>query len=433
MQLNNPTQKPAENIQISTLPDGLEMLNYIKNGVENASKRVVISLLYIENDDVGRDFVQHIFQVKKQNPNLSIEVHLDNARARRGRTDCPQDHGIFPVVQEISQQMGIPSEGIFHFVRSKGSEAARVAHMKGIVIDDEVLYSGASISEKYCGNGPDSRLDTYAFLRGSKALASFLVDQIRNGSSANIQQCMHTNLGKMTISGGEGQGSGTNQYIAEVIRAAEKQIFLATPYFNPTKQLQQMLRQAMEKGVCVWVLTGEKHTNDWWTDPADRIASVKRMLAGRGRNMLNSPKDLINEFKIILVGLLGPYAPYFYERQLALFAQHHQDYIDAGLLKIHLWEDRNRSFHAKWLQTDKHVVLTGHNFNARGEHRDAENAIGIEHNGAQDLGDILGQRDRLLLHSRAIQSFQDILSINDYQRHIQWMVRTFGRLKQDSL
>ena len=78
-------------------------------------------------------------------------------------------------------------------------------------------------------------------------------------------------------------------------------------------------------------------------------------------------------------------------------------------------------------------MLTGHNFNARGEHRDAENALGIEHNEAQDLGDILGQRDKLLMHSHAIQNFQEIPSINDYARHIQWMVRTFGRLKQDSL
>ncbi|MBP2167997.1 CDP-diacylglycerol--serine O-phosphatidyltransferase [Erwinia toletana] len=420
---------------VTTLFSPSDFRETLLEKIAGATRRICIVALYLENDDAGRGIMSALYAAKRARPELEISVLVDWHRAQRGRIGAAAaatNADWYCEMAANNPNIAIPVYGIPVNTR----EALGVLHLKGFIIDDCVLYSGASINDVYLHQHDKYRYDRYQLIRNPQladtmltwidknlkaAVAVHRLDRHERPKSPEIknetrqfrqdlrgfdyQFTGNANNEELAVTPlvGLGKRSLLNKTIYHLMPCAEKKLTICTPYFNLPALLARNIIYLLRQGKEVEIIIGDKTANDFYI-----------------------PED--QPFKII--GAL----PYLYEINLRRFLSRLQYYVTSGQLTVRLWKDGENSYHLKgmWVD-DEWMLITGNNLNPRAWRLDLENAVLI-HDPLQQLAE---QRERELAlirtHTSVVKHFRDLDSIADYPVKVRKLIRRLRRIRIDKL
>ena len=364
---------------IEVLPDPSAFRQTLLQLIAQATRRIVIVTLYLQDDDGGREVLDALYAAKARHPALQISVFVDWHRAQRGLIGKQKSEGNAGMYREYAARLG-PGVDIYG-VPVQNRELFGVLHLKGFVIDDAVLYSGASLNDVYLVRHGRYRLDRYHLLRhpgladamaafvqrhfvGSEAVRRLNVAEVpttrtlqpairefrQDLQSAGYDMPPNGVLGQHDVAvtpllGFGRSDNALNDVLLALLRGTRERLILLTPYFNLPRPVRLVLGQLLRRGCTIDIMIGDKTASDFYIPPGQPFKTI---------------------------GLL----PYLYENNLRRFARAHRLQIDSGQLNIHLWRDGDNSYHLKGLFIDDDVaVLTGNNLNPRAWALDLENGL----------------------------------------------------------
>ena len=403
--------------------------------IASATRRICIVALYLEQDEGGRAILNALYEAKRQRPELDVRVLVDWHRAQRGRIGAAASNTNADWYCHTALEnpgIDIPVYGVPVNTR----EALGVLHFKGFIIDDSVLYSGASLNDVYLHQLDKYRYDRYHLIRNPQ-MADIMFNwvdknlvhgrgvhrlddphrpkspEIKNEVRSfrqELRDAVYRFQGdasneelSVTPLVGLGKSSLLNKTIFHLMPCAEHKLTICTPYFNLPAVLVRNIIQLLRDGKKVEIIVGDKTANDFFI-----------------------PED--QPFKII--GAL----PYLYEINLRRFLSRLQYYVNTDQLVVRLWKDEDNSYHLKgmWVD-DEWMLLTGNNLNPRAWRLDLENAILI-HDPQHALA---AKRDRELelirTHTTVVRHYRDLQSIADYPVKVRKLIRRLRRIRIDRL
>ncbi|RIY31137.1 hypothetical protein CKF54_07475 [Psittacicella hinzii] len=414
--------------------------------ISKAKKRILINCLYLENDQSGQEILNALIAAVKTNPQLKVDIFLDLHRAQRSRMGESQKvsnaHWYFQELadlnQELMQSQQLSREPInIYGVPCNARELFGVYHIKGLVFDDLILYTGASINNNYCAY-QTFRQDRYQLIE-DKALADafyhFTLDNFADKDLAvskfskvkaqrptkrerqefksfrlNVLQNYHlqysltkNNLKANNLTPGNviitpifgiGKNSPINQIIFDVIDMAKEEITIYTPYFNFTKQLTKRLIKRCQQGIKLKIILSDKVANDFYVNPESPNYTSANSL------------------------------PYLYELNLRKFLKRNQHLIERGKIEVDAWKFDDNSYHAKGLKIDNNLYIwTGSNLNERSFNIDAENAL-LVYDPYQHLEQQAEQEMQFMLeHCSKLVNYKQIEKQDQYPARVKQTLR----------
>ncbi|OCG03330.1 phosphatidylserine synthase [Gilliamella apis] len=426
-------QQKAEQYQIVYDPKSYRVA--LLEQIKKAQHRIYIVALYLEQDEAGREILDALYQAKTHQPNLDIKIFVDWHRAQRGRIGEDKTKTNARYYYDLKQQhpsVDIPVYG----VPVNRREVLGVLHLKGFIIDDTVIYSGASINNVYLYKLDKYRYDRYHFIT-NKVLADTMVNyvndnflpldgvqrldvsehktrkQIKSEIKQLRQHLMDVNYQYTGNSDNEtlsvapivglGRNNQLNKIIHHLINTTEQKITFCTPYFNLPNILVRDIIRLLRKGKQVEIIIGDKVANDFYI-PEDQPFNISGGL------------------------------PYLYEINLRRFVERLQNYIDKEQLIIRLWKDADQTYHLKgiWVD-DEWMMITGNNLNPRAWRLDLENAI-LVHDPKHELQQQIKQELTTIREKTALVThFQQIQASQFYPKQVHKLIKRLSRIRVDRI
>ena len=412
----------AESIQ--TLHSANEFRTELLLQIAHSKQRIYLCSLYLQADEAGAEILDALHAAKAARPNLDIRVLVDWHRAQRGLIGAGKQSGNSSWYQEQTKKhlSVVPIYG----VPVQTHELFGVLHLKGFVIDDRVIYSGASLNNVYLHKLDKYRHDRYLLIK-NKTLADSMVQFIQThlltasavhrldlaeipptltirrdirafreklkhakyvfaeAHKDGLQNSDHEQAQTLAVTPlvGVGKNNPLNRIICQLLAASEQQITICTPYFNFPLAVTREINRALKRGVNIDIIVGDKTANDFYAPPDQA-------------------------FKVITA------LPYLYETKLRRFAKTHQKSVESGQLNLHLWKDGENTYHLKGLWIDEsYSLMTGNNLNPRAFRLDLENALLI-HDPKHELAaqkqaelESIYQKTQKITHYTALQKLVD--------------------------
>jgi CDP-diacylglycerol--serine O-phosphatidyltransferase len=414
---------------ITTLADASAFRQTLLGLIAAATRRIVIVTLYLQDDDGGREVLDALYAAKARRPELQVSVFVDWHRAQRGLIGKQKSEGNAGMYRKYAARLG-PGVEICG-VPVQNRELFGVLHLKGFVIDDAVLYSGASLNDVYLARHQRYRLDRYHLLRhapladsmaafvqhelaGSAAVRRLDVPGVPRTRSLQPQirllreqlQRAHYEVpaaepgpGEVAVTPllGFGRDNQLDAVLLSLLRGARQRVILLTPYFNLPRPVRAVLGQLLRRGCRVDIMVGDKTANDFYIPPEQPFRTI---------------------------GLL----PYLYENNLRRFARTHRARLEAGQLKLHLWRDGDNSYHLKGLFVDDDVaVLTGHNLNPRAWSLDLENGLLLRDPARRLHAQHEAEWAALRGHATQLADYRALQSPRQYPPEVRRLLRRLNR------
>ena len=421
---------------IICLSDPVAFRTCLLQSIAEATRRIVIVALYLQDDDAGREVLAALYAAKARRPNLQVSVFVDWHRAQRGLIGKQKSEGNASMYRAYAASYGdgVPVYG----VPVQNRELFGVLHLKGFIIDDAVLYSGASLNDVYLAKQGRYRLDRYHLLRHAglaDAMASFVerhllasaaVCQINAGSvpatrslqtairdlRQDLQRAAYVvpreplSLAHVSVTPLLGFGradNALNALLLALLRGTRERVILLTPYFNMPRPVRVMLGQLLRRGCTIDIMVGDKTANDFYIPPEQPFKAI---------------------------GLL----PYLYENNLRRFARAHRRQINSGQLNLHLWRDGDNSYHLKGIFVDDDVaVLTGHNLNPRAWSLDLENALLLRDPARLLHAQHQAEWDALRQHATRLTDYRALESPGQYPAPVRKQLKRLNGTRLDRL
>lgn len=421
---------------ISCLPDPAAFRQTLLQLIAQATRRIMIVTLYLQDDDAGREVLEALYAAKARRPGLQISVFVDWHRARRGLIGKQKSDGNAGMYRAYAERLG---DGVaIHGVPVQNRELFGVLHLKGFVIDDALLYSGASINDVYLARHGRYRLDRYHLLRHA-ALTESMVEFVQRhiaGSAAvrrlnvanvpttrslqqDIRQLRHQlqhaaysvpneapgarEVAVTPLLGFGRAGNTLDAVLLALLRGTHERVILLTPYFNLPRPVRLVLGQLLRRGCRIDIMVGDKTASDFFIPPGQPFTTI---------------------------GLL----PYLYENNLRRFARAHRRQIEAGQLNLYLWRDGDNSYHLKGLFIDDDVaVLTGHNLNPRAWSLDLENALLLRDSARLLQAQHQAEWDTLRQHATRLSDYRSLESPRQYPAPVRKQLKRLNRTRLDRL
>lgn len=424
----------AELVRTLSGPD--EFRETLLERVAVAAKRVLITALYLQDDDAGREVLAALYAAKAARPALQIAVFVDWHRAQRGLIGKGESVGNAALYADMARRFG-PGVPIFG-VPVQTRELMGVMHLKGFVIDDVVLYSGASLNDVYLHRHQRYRLDRYHLVENrplADSLAALMTQVLRpNPAVGSLDlaaraktRSLRPAIGRLrrtlatsaygvasgSIGNGEvgitpliGFGSRNNQLnavIVQLIQHAERRLVVYTPYFNLPGPVRRAIEERIARRCHVTIVLGDKTANDFYIPPDEPFTTIGAL-------------------------------PYLYESNLRRFCKAHQKAVDQRLLDLHLWRHENHSFHLKGLLVDDdYALITGSNINPRAWRLDLENGLLIHDPQSRLIEQHWDELERILVHTRRLDHHQALDTADTYPLPVQRLLRRLARTRADRL
>ncbi|MXR36366.1 CDP-diacylglycerol--serine O-phosphatidyltransferase [Craterilacuibacter sinensis] len=422
---------------IITLTDTAAFRETLLAHIAKAQHRIYLTALYLQHDEGGAMVLEALYAARKRNPALEIAVLVDWHRAQRGLIGKGKADGNAAWYQDEAAKHPDQEVAVYG-VPVQTRELFGVLHLKGFIVDDTVIYSGASLNNVYLHVGERYRYDRYHLIT-NRGLADSMVallkdtvlaspavhrlDQPNPPATKSIRgdiralrerlsnshyqsqvqdQAAPGSLGVTPLLG-VGKRNPLNRLIQKLMASTRSHLVICTPYFNLPRPLMREIRQLLARGVRVDIIVGDKTANDFFIPPSE-------------------------PFKVI--GAL----PYLYEANLRRFAQAQQADIDAGRLNLLLWNDPGHSYHLKGLWVDQEFMLiTGNNLNPRAFSLDLENGL-LLHDPQQQLA---AQKEQELAAIRAntsrINHYLDLETVDHYPEPVRKLLTRMNRVRADRL
>jgi len=170
-------------------PDAIDVLSgadafrrCLLENIATATRRIYIVALYLQQDEAGQEIYDALHAAKAARPELDIVVVVDWLRAQRGLIGAGKQPGNSAWYQAMTQRHA--SEVPVYGVPVQTRELFGVLHLKGFVIDDSVLYSGASLNNVYLHKFDKYRFDRYHLIH-SQPLADSMQHLVEHGLVAS--------------------------------------------------------------------------------------------------------------------------------------------------------------------------------------------------------------------------------------------------------
>ena len=429
-------EKPAFGLtskDVNVLTNAQEYRTQLLRLISNAKKRIYITALYLQDDEAGREILEALHRVSLANPNLEIKVLVDFHRAQRGLIGAKKSDGNASLYCDYLEKF--KSNVQVYGVPVKAKELFGVLHLKGFVVDDTLLYSGASLNNVYLQYNERYRLDRY-FLVAQAALCDSVVDFIESkliGSQAvpridtrplrrlidfkfeqkqlmrELKSASYANpttpntdpLGVRLFLGLGRRNNSLNRLIKNLFDTTEQELVLYTPYFNFPAPLMRSLRRLLKQGKQVTIVVGDKTANDFYLPPSEPFSKIGAL-------------------------------PYLYETILHKFVKSQKRHIDNGNLNVYLWKHESNSFHLKGICADRQRhLLSGHNLNPRAWGLDIENGILIEDPQQSIMQAIDNEKQEILKHCRRLTGPNDLETVENYPQPVKKLLGQAKRVKVD--
>jgi CDP-diacylglycerol--serine O-phosphatidyltransferase len=363
---------------------------------------------------------------------LDIKVFVDYHRGQRGLIGEKGSLGNRALYLELAAQY---EQKIAIFgIAVKPKELFGVLHLKGMVFDDVLFYTGASINDIYMQQGGRYRLDRYyqinsaplansfcqyltnTFVKSNLApllnelnlpnqaqqrrniiaLRSLLKKSVYEIELTDINKVSGSVINPISIKPLIGYGRRKNQLnktIRQTIKNTEQKLLILTPYFNLPAVLARDVIKAIKRGVKITIVVGDKTANDFFI--ADE-----------------------NEFTAIGI------VPYVYEILLKRFVKRYQNFIDKGVLQIHIWKNENNSFHLKGIVSDeRYHLLTGSNLNPRAWSLDLENGLLLDDPSRGLMPKVSEELVHIMEYASPIIHYSEIECVSDYPEKPQKLLK----------
>lgn len=401
--------------------------------INAAQERIMMTVLYLQDDKTGREILEALYKAKERNPKLHIMVYVDYHRAQRGLIGQEKSLGNAALYYKMAEQcQGTPPA--VYGVPVKKREIFGVMHLKGCVFDDIVLYSGASINDVYMGNGPKYRLDRYHEIK-SKALADCLVSYTNQAFHINFavqdfsqgkvkgikeikddQKVLRRHLtrtpyvfknsklksgevGITPLVGLGKKGNALNRAILWLITAARSELFICTPYFNPPKILLETLQTALQRKVKVTLVVGDKTANDFYIREDEKFSAVGAV-------------------------------PYIYEQNLKNFLKLNADSLKDGTLNVQMWHDGINTYHLKGIFCDRtYALITGNNLNPRAWGLDLENGLLVHDPQLLMQEKFMHEKQYILRHCTRLTGEDMLQDFEQYPENVKLVLNRVRRFK----
>ncbi len=409
---------------------------YLLDAINNATSRIYLVTLYLEDDEAGREILTAVYEAKQRNPKLDVVICVDWHRAQRGLIGAERTKGNAGLYQAYADKYAesVPVYGIP--VRKR--ELFGVLHLKGFVIDDTVIYSGASLNNVYLHYGDRYRFDRYHVIQ-NMPLADSMVDFIQNDMISNpavhdlskaglpttkelksairkfrialsrssyqgeAQQVDGNHVAVTPLVGVGRRNNILNKQILALLANAKEEIVLCTPYFNLPKSVLREVKRAIKRGVKVNIVVGDKTANDFYIAPDKPFKAIGGL-------------------------------PYLYEINLRKFSVVNEKYIAAGQLSVHLWKHDANSYHLKGLWVDRStMLLTGNNVNPRAWSLDLENGLLISDPNKLLEAKFNEEFENIFKHTQRISTCSQLETLQDYPSRIQRLLKKVIRTRADRL
>ncbi|ABF13872.1 CDP-diacylglycerol--serine O-phosphatidyltransferase [Candidatus Palibaumannia cicadellinicola] len=414
LQLPKIAQIPAN---IQTLYSPQSFCETLLKTILTAKYRIYIVALSLEQDQGGKVILDALYQARQFNSYLEIAVLVDWHRAQRSRIGSHNNYAnaadwYFHMVK-AHPGIEVPVYGVPINTR----EALGVLHLKGFIIDDQVIYSGASLNNVYLHQQGKYRYDRYHIIRNlplADSLLSYIKQQFFTTPAVNrldiptrikryqikhytkllrqsLRDTCYSYKGSATLNElaitplvGLGKQSILNQTIYQLICTVNTKIILCTPYFNMPRLLMQNLVAQLRKGKMIEIIVGDKTANDFYISH-------------------DKPFKMINML------------PYLYEMNLRNFLYRLQRYIDNGQLTVRLWKNGENSYHVKGIWVDNEwLLLTSNNLNSRSWLLDLENGLLIHDHYNQLYLQSKQELSFIRTYTKVILHFNQLQSIAEY-------------------
>lgn len=401
-----------------------------------ARQRIHIAALYLQDDDAGREVMDALYRAKAEHPALDVAIFVDWHRARRGLIGKGKTEGNAAMYRQYAERFG---DGVrIYGVPVQSRELFGVLHLKGFVIDDTVVYSGASFNDVYLARHGRYRLDRYHFIDCAAladSLSRFMLEYLQESASVtSLQQTplpvtrdllpairhwrLHMQsaryvfvprslapgeIGVTPLLGFGRRKNLLNDTILALLRSTQQRLVILTPYFNLPKPVQAILEQLLKHGCEITLIVGDKTANDFYIPPEEPFSTI---------------------------GLL----PYLYEGNLRHFAKQHQDAISGGLLNILLWRNGNNTYHLKGLFIDDDkALITGSNINPRAWSLDMENGLLLQDPEHLLLAQHAQELAAIKQYTTRVTDYSQLDTLRDYPPRVQKILSRLKRIRLDHL
>jgi CDP-diacylglycerol--serine O-phosphatidyltransferase len=391
--------------------------------IASARQRIYISALYLQDDDAGREVLHALYQAKAKTSDLDIKIFVDYHRGQRGLIGEKGSLGnralYLALAEQYEQKIAI------YGIAVKPKELFGVLHLKGMVFDDVLFYTGASINDIYMQQGARYRLDRYYQINSAPLASSFCqyltkifvksnlapllnelnlpnqAQQRRNiielksllkksaykiESTDNKQESgvVTHPISIMPLVGYGRRKNKLNSVIRQTVKNTEKKLLILTPYFNLPPVLARDVIKALKRGVKITIIVGDKTANDFYIADEDDFSPI---------------------------GIV----PYVYEMLLKRFVKRYQRFIDNGLLTINVWQNESNSFHLKGVISDeRYHLLTGSNLNPRAWSLDLENGLLLDDPSQGLMPKVSAELINIMEYAKPINHYSEIEGVSDY-------------------
>jgi CDP-diacylglycerol--serine O-phosphatidyltransferase len=420
---------------ITILPSAADYRRTLLEKIASATQRIYIVALYLQQDEAGQEILDALYAAKAARPTLDIVVLVDWFRAQRGLIGAGKQAGnsAWYQAQNLEHDQEVPIYGVPVQTR----ELFGVLHLKGSIIDDCVIYTGASINNVYLHKLNKYRLDRYQLLENKALADSFqrLVTQEILPSDAVHRLDLPSPPASRSIRGeirqfrqrlkrasydinegvrengefrlipllGIGNKNPLSKVLCDLIAATKHQLTLCTPYFNMPLSVKREINRALKRGVKIDIIIGDKTANDFFIPPEE-------------------------PFKVISA------LPYLYEISLRRFMQKHQTAVAKHRLNIHLWKDGDNTYHLKGLWADeRYTLLTGNNLNPRAFQLDLENAVLIDDPKGEWLKPRAEEIELLMRNTHRVGKFDELDTLSEYPMGVRTFLRRVSRVRVERL
>ncbi|ARC53245.1 CDP-diacylglycerol--serine O-phosphatidyltransferase [Candidatus Riesia pediculischaeffi] len=435
--LTNLKKLPQIPSDMITLYRARSFRKIILEKIKVAKKHIYIPVLYFEKDDSGKEVFEALSLSKKREPDLDIKIMVDWYRAKRNRIG--ESNNQLMTNKDWYRLLSLNFSN--HEIRIFGIPVGMIEifgtfHLKGIIIDDSVIYSGASISNLYFHKEKRHRYDRYHMFHNAdlaKIMKNFIDKEILRSPAVQRYDIDHkfikfrkryTNQFRKRLKKchyqfkniasneelsvcpiiGMGRRNYLNRTILNLMGSTKRYMTICTPYFNLPVEMIKMIRELLTFGKRIEIIVGDKTTNDFYVDPKKR--------SFRWINIL----------------------PYLYEINLRDFVNILQRFVNNRQLIIRHWKYDNHSYHLKGIWIDSNwQLITGNNFNRRSWYFDLENAILIHDPMERNSNQIEKEMRFIQLHTRSILHYEQIENICSYPEKVQRRIDRIHRTKMDRL
>jgi CDP-diacylglycerol--serine O-phosphatidyltransferase len=421
---------------IHTLPDPVAFRHALFARIAQARRRIVLVALYLQDDETGREILDALYAAHRENPDLEIEVYVDWHRARRGLIGKAASEGNAAMYRDYAARCG---DGVaIYGVPVQNRELFGVLHLKGFVIDDAVLYSGASINDVYLARHGRYRLDRYHLVQHAglaESMAAFVRHHLRESEAVQRldqrplpatrdmqgairhlrRQLLRAHYqvpreplceGAVAVTPLMGFGrndNALNETLLTLLRHARRRVVLFTPYFNLPRPVRAALGQLLRRGCVIDIMVGDKTANDFYIPPTEPFRKI---------------------------GLL----PYLYESNLRRFARTHRSHIEREQLNLWLWRDGDNSYHVKGLLIDDEIaVITGNNLNPRAWALDLENGLVLRDPSHRLVAQHEAEWASLRRHATRLGDYHALENPRRYPIEVRTLLRRLSRVRLDRL